>query len=184
LTSGRQKPAGPSDDRKVSDPSAVANFRAVYEHSLQEVYGYLLYRCGDVPTAEDLTSETFLAAARALAEGRPEPMSVAWLMGVARHKLVDHWRRRGREERTLHAVEADADRDPWPEHLDQIAALQALRSLSAHHRIALTLRYLDDLPVKEVARLLHRTDQGTEALLARARAALRAVYEKGGEDAH
>ncbi len=105
-------------------------------------------------------------------------------MGVARHKLVDHWRRQGREERTLQAVDANPHSDPWPEHVDQIAAMQALRTLGADHRMALTLRYLDDLPVKEVARLLHRSDQGTEALLARARAALRAVYEKGGEDAH
>ena len=168
----------------MSDPAAVTSFLGLYDRALEEVYGYLLYRCGDVPSAEDLTSETFLAAARALAEGRSEPLNVAWLMGVARHKLVDHWRRRGREERLLQVVEGDSDRDPWPEHLDHMVALQALRSLGAHHRIALTLRYLDDLPVKEVARILHRTDQGTEALLARARAALRDVYEKGGEDVH
>jgi RNA polymerase sigma-70 factor (ECF subfamily) len=147
------------------------------------VYGYLLHRCGDVHIAEDLTSETFLAAARALQTGSRDPLSVAWLIGVARHKLVDHWRRRARQERALDALPSLDDDDPWPEHLDQIHATEALRSLTAHHRAALTLRYVDDLPVREVAALLGRTDQATEALLARARTALRRAYEKGMDDA-
>lgn len=42
---------------------------------------------------------------------------------------------------------------------------------------ALTLRYLDGLPVPEVARYLDRTVHATEALLVRARAAFRRIYE-------
>ena len=45
------------------------------------------------------------------------------------------------------------------------------------HRAALTLRYLDDLPVPQVAALLDRTLHATEALLVRARAAFRRAYE-------
>jgi hypothetical protein len=42
-------------------------------------------------------------------------VSTAWLVGVARHKLVDHWRRLGREQRSLAAAEASATDvdDPW-----------------------------------------------------------------------
>jgi DNA-directed RNA polymerase specialized sigma24 family protein len=50
--------------------------------------------------------------------------------------------------------------------------------LGAHHRAALTLRYLDGLPVPEVARHLDRTVHATEALLVRARAAFRRIYEE------
>ena len=52
-----------------------------------------------------------------------------------------------------------------------------LDRLGAHHRAALTLRYLDGLPVPEVARHLDRTLHATEALLVRARAAFRRIYE-------
>ena len=46
----------------------------VYERSLPQVYGYLLDRCGERAIAEDLTSETFLAALRAGQEpGSPAP---------------------------------------------------------------------------------------------------------------
>ena len=52
-----------------------------------------------------------------------------------------------------------------------------LDRLGAHHRAALTLRYLDGLPVREVAQHLDRTLHATEALLVRARAAFRRIYE-------
>ena len=58
-----------------------------------------------------------------------------------------------------------------------------LGRLGEHHRAALTLRYVDGLPVAEVADLLGRTVHATEALLVRARAAFRRTYEKGASDA-
>ena len=84
-----------------------ADLLAVYDRALPAVYGYLLSRCGQVVLAEDLTAETFLAAADATLRELAPPISVASIVGVARHKLVDHWRRQGREERGLRAV-ADA----------------------------------------------------------------------------
>ena len=52
------------------------------------------------------------------------------------------------------------------------------RALGAHHRAALTLRYVDDLSVPAVAELLGRTVHATEALLVRARSAFRVAYEE------
>lgn len=51
-----------------------------------------------------------------------------------------------------------------------------LDQLGAHHRAALTLRYLDGLTIPEVADHLGRTVHATEALLVRAHAAFRAAY--------
>ena len=155
----------------------------LYERALPQVYGYLLARCGSRPVAEDLTAETFLAAVRAHLDGRG-PLSAAWLIGTARHKLVDHWRRLAREERSLRMVEGEgAVEDPWDVRLDAIRAQQVLDGLAAQHRAVLTLRYLDDLPVPQVAALLDRTVHATEALLVRARAAFRRAYvTTGGSD--
>jgi RNA polymerase sigma-70 factor (ECF subfamily) len=153
---------------------------AIYPVALPQVYGYLLPRCGSVVVAEDLTAETFVAAIAAIRKERPPEVTVAWLVGVARHKLVDHWRRIAREQRHLAEAEVDADTvdDPWGAWLDVEAAHAALSHLSGHHRIALTLRYLDGLPVGEVAAHLDRSVHATETLLVRARAALRRVYRE------
>jgi RNA polymerase sigma-70 factor (ECF subfamily) len=159
---------------------------ALYDRALPQVYGYLLPRCGSAVLAEDLTAETFMAAVAAARQGRPPELTVAWLVGVARHKLVDHWRRADLERRTLGAMVTSVEPvdDPWEAQLDVAAAHAALSHLPAHQRAALTLRYLDGLRVADVARELGRSLHATETLLVRARAALRRVYEEGeGRDA-
>jgi RNA polymerase sigma-70 factor (ECF subfamily) len=148
----------------------------LYDTALPQVYGYLLARCGRRALAEELTSETFLAAVAACRTGRP-PLSTGWLIGVARHKLVDHWRAAEREERGLRTLDGgDADDDPWDARLDALLAREVLDGLAAPHRAALVLRYVDGLPVPEVAATLDRTVRATEALLVRARAAFRRGY--------
>ncbi|MGC7093125.1 RNA polymerase sigma factor [Amycolatopsis lurida] len=153
----------------------------LYDAALPEVYGYLLARCGDRVVAEELTSETFLGAVRTCRKAGAGPVSVPWLIGVARHKLADHWRRRAREERGLRLVHDEQPEtvDPWDAELDVLRAREVLGSLGAHHQAALSLRYLDGLPVPEVAEHLGRTVHATEALLVRARAAFRRAYEEG-----
>ena len=150
--------------------------------ALPQVYGYLLPRCASVSLAEDLTADTFVAAVAAVRRGRATDVTVAWLIGVARHKLVDHWRRTAREQRGLDEVARDSPEaeDPWPALLDVASAHAALHRLSPPQRLALTLRYLDGLPVSEVAAHLQRSLHATETLLVRSRAALRRIYDEGG----
>ena len=157
---------------------------ALYDRALPVVYGYLFDRCRDRATAEDLTSETFLACVAAMKRPSGQVVSIPWIVGVARHKLVDHWRRLAREERLLTAVEGgtEDDDDPWDATLDAIRASGVLATLGAHHQAALTLRYVDGLPVPEVADVLDRTVHATEALLVRARRAFRQAYESGAGD--
>ena len=163
------------------EPDPAVGLLKLYDDALPHVYGYLLARCGDAGLAEDLTAESFLAAVRAVRQpGAAEP-SIPWLIGVARHKLADHWRWVEREQRGLRLLDAESAPvdDPWETVVDRIRAREVLDRLGAHHRAALTLRYLDGMSVPEVARLLDRTLHATEALLVRARAAFRRIYEAG-----
>jgi RNA polymerase sigma-70 factor, ECF subfamily len=151
---------------------------ALYDIALPDVYGYLLRRCGSSATAEDLTSETFIAAVDAVRRNRVPSLTTAWLITVARNKLVDHWRRMERDLRQLDVIKGSVD-DPidlWDQPLDAMLAHDVLTTLAPQHRGALTLRYIDDLPVADVARLLGRTLGATEVLLVRARRAFRATY--------
>ncbi len=152
----------------------------LYDRALPDVYGYLAARCGSASVAEDLTSETFLAAVDAVQRHTVPELTVAWLIGVARHKLVDHWRRLERDDRLVDDLHPAPDPvDDWDVRLDALAAHDTLATLGGHHRSALALRYLDGLPVREVAACLGRTEGATEVLLVRARAAFRASYENG-----
>lgn len=163
----------------LSAPNLGATLLSLYDEALPAVYGYLRRRVPNETIAQDLTSETFLAAVTSITSGVTSHVSVAWLMGIARHKLLDHFRRVAREERNLRAVATDAidHDDPWEVTLRDDVTRETLAELGLHHRCALTLRHLDGLSVPEVARVLGRTVHATEALLVRARIAFRATYE-------
>ncbi len=101
-------------------------------------------------------------------------INTAWLIGTARHKLIDHWRRTERRKEELADLWDDiAVPDPNDAVIDVTAANAVLAALAPQHRAVLTLRYLDDLPVGDVATTMGRTVHATEALLTRAKAAFR-----------
>jgi RNA polymerase sigma-70 factor (ECF subfamily) len=153
---------------------------AMYDRALPQVFGYLRTRVGTEAIAEDLTAETFLAAVQAIDRRTVPDLTVAWLIGVARHKLVDHWRREAREARHLRSLpDQSVVEDDVDERFERARAHEVLEELGALHRDALTLRYLDGLPVPEVATHLDRTVHATEALLVRARNAFRVAYARG-----
>ena len=152
---------------------------AMYDDVLPNIYGYLRRRVANDQIAEDLTSETFLAAVASVNAAMTQEVNVGWLIGIARHKLLDHYRRNDREERNLRVVAAlsEGTVDPWTVTLRHDLTQAAIDDLGLHHRAALTLRHLDGLSVPEVAATLGRTVHATEALLTRARIAFRVNYE-------
>src|SRR5258708_11807423 len=151
-------------------PDPAFGLLRLYDDALPHVYGYLLARCGDAGLAEDLTAESFLAAVQTVRKpGAPDP-SIPWLIGVARHKLADHWRRVEREQRGLRLLDGEPARvdDPWETVVDRIRARDVLGRLGAHHPAALTPRYLDRPPGPEGARHPARTLPATQAPAGRA----------------
>jgi RNA polymerase sigma-70 factor (ECF subfamily) len=162
-------------------PDAPGALLALYDQALPAVYGYFVRRCPDRSTAEDLTSETFLAAMDSARRDDAPSITVPWLMGVAKHKLADHFRRRHRHPIPVaDPPEPDDPADTWDAELDRMVAEATLARLSEPHRAVLTLRYMDDCSVGECAQLIGRTVHATEALLVRARRAFRNHYEEGG----
>jgi RNA polymerase sigma-70 factor (ECF subfamily) len=151
---------------------------------IPQVYSWVFKRCGDAALAEDVTSETLLAAATRYREGEGQAVTMSWLIAVARNKLVDHWRRAEREQHWLHLIWGGADHGgvPWSGDEPPTRTVDALGELSPTHQAVLSLRYFDDLPVAEVARTLGRSVHATESLLNRAKAAFRLAYSRCSDD--
>ncbi len=149
---------------------------AILDRSLPVVYDYLLRRVGDRQQAEDLASETMLAALTAVRDRGPEIVSVGWLIGIARHKMIDHWRGREREQRRLRVISGGLQEGQVDEPFEESDAMQVLAQLNPWQRAALTLRYVDGLSVPEVAASIGRSVGATEVLLVRAKRAFRRRY--------
>jgi RNA polymerase sigma-70 factor, ECF subfamily len=160
-------------------PAESEELMRLFDRALPQVYDYVLHRIGDRQVAEDLTSETMLGAYTTALKQGVAVFSVAWLIGIARHKLVDHWRRQEREGRRFLALTARPD-EALDGPLEAGRASDVLAMLNPSQRAALTLRYVDGLPVAEVAGLLGRSVGATEMLLVRAKQAFRDRYAQSG----
>ncbi len=154
----------------ISDPAAFARF---YDDALPRIYGYFLHRCGGTAsTAEELTQETFVAAVTELRKGRHVDAPLPWLYGIARHKLLDHYRREGRRRESPGPVDDVAVEDSD----ERSRVLVALGAVPETQRAALVLRHMEGLSVPELAAVLGRSVEAAESLLARGRSQFKRAY--------
>jgi RNA polymerase sigma-70 factor (ECF subfamily) len=78
---------------KQSNQGKVKVSQWVDKH-LPVLYGYALQRIRDPETAEELVQETFLAALKSLEKFKERSSERTWLIGILRHKILDHYRQR------------------------------------------------------------------------------------------
>jgi len=153
----------------------------LYDQHVDAVYSYARNRVG-AEDAKDVTSDVFMAAARMFSEGRGNEVTIAWLMGVARNRVIDRWRSAQRRADKSHLLDPIGPTlpDDWlddPRSEDVVATLDAL---TPRHRELLTMHYVDGWPVRQMARRLGETESATESALKRARVSFRKHY--GGAD--
>jgi RNA polymerase sigma-70 factor (ECF subfamily) len=160
-----------------TDPTTA--FATFYDGAVREVYRYLFRSTlGDRTLAEDLTQETFAAVVAAARAGHPHALELPWVIGIARHKVVDHHRRLERERRVLEtAWRGDTPGDSFDELIGSSSDMLALlRQLQPTQRVALMLRYCDDLTVDQIARSMGSSVHAAESLLGRARRSLARLH--------
>lgn len=147
-------------------------FSILYRRHLQRVYSYLLSRVGNVQDAQDLTAKTFVSALQSIAQYQPQGRFVAWLLGIAKHKLNDHFRVH-LPLVDLDVIEADIPagmptvEDAVIQRLDMQEVTLIFNKLNPERAEALRLRYFADLKIREVADVMHKSDSAVKMLIAR-----------------
>jgi RNA polymerase sigma-70 factor (sigma-E family) len=154
----------------ISDQRAgtVADLARVHGLDLLR-FGYLL--CGDRQRAEDLLQDVLLAMHRRFPEAMPLDNPVGYARRALANANVSRARRLATTEWVTDALPertVDAD-DP----ADRDAIWQAMRRLPLRQRTVLVLRFYDDLPDDEIARVLGCRRGTVRSLASRALAALR-----------
>jgi RNA polymerase sigma-70 factor (ECF subfamily) len=172
-------------------------FATLYNEHQREVYRYLRFRTQDHALAEDLTSETFIRALRNISTFAERPGSGgfgAWLIVIARNIHTDHCRSpRARLEVSTPALTGADGHQAWLESLvgtaesaeeDALRKLEAsetasavrdaMKSLLPSQQECLQLRFLEELPLLEVAARLDRKAGAVKTLTHRAMASMRA----------
>jgi RNA polymerase sigma factor (sigma-70 family) len=171
----------------AGDPEA---FVAFYRRHLATVLAYLLRRTGDEELTADLTAEVFAAALVAARRYRPgERPALAWLYGIAAHKLADS-RRRGRVEASARrrlALEPLALEDADIECVVQLAdvgagdAERALQALPPNQREAILAHVVDERPYTEIAGEMQCSELLVRQRVSRGLRTLRGHLQGGSE---
>lgn len=145
-----------------------------------ELYGYLLAAVRNPHDAEDLLQDVSLAASTSWAQYQPGSSFTAWAREIARRRVLDFARRRGRRAALLEPevlesldqasvrLEAEQSIDP---HRDALRA--CLTKVDGDARKVLELRYGEKQDVSKIARLVGRTVQAAYAILKRTKELLR-----------
>jgi RNA polymerase sigma-70 factor (ECF subfamily) len=160
------------------------------------LYRYALLRVRDQSVAEDLVQETFLSALQSTGEFKNESSRRTWLVGILKHKIVDHFRRNTVEIRAadiaLWEEEDDVEffdrkghwKRPLRDWKDSPADLvengefwkvfqACLSRLPEAHRRAFTLREIDGTTSDEICEILSVSPENLWVMLHRARSRLR-----------
>lgn len=127
----------------------------LWDELTPKLYGYLVNTVRDRTLAEDLLQNTWLRAIQASQgfQQRGVPVS-AWLFAIARNECRQHWRKAGREvafDPALHDRAAD-DREKPESH---VMVEKILSMLSEDDRELIRLRYIADLTVNDIAKVLN-----------------------------
>jgi RNA polymerase sigma factor (sigma-70 family) len=132
-------------------------FERLYAAHAQQLFGFLAYRTGSRPLAEDLVADTFERAMRARRRfDRRRGSETTWLYTIALNLLRDHQRRKASESRALerHGPTPEAGASSFTEAIEQGSDLdRALAQLSDDEREAVALRFGADMRMPEIARL-------------------------------
>lgn len=180
-------------NRPTPDPSTWVD-----EHG-DVLYRFALLRVKDPHVAEDLVQETLISALQGLARFKGASSIRTWLVGILKHKIIDHFRKSSKEisssdltpltneseEEAIDRLGGEADPHgavkPWRETPDNLldnkefmrAFRQCLAGLPDAFRSAFSLRELDGLKTDEICKILDITPTNLWVILHRARNRLR-----------
>lgn len=150
------------------------------EPLIRRVYAYVAYRIGDGADAEDVTSATFERAVRYRDQFDPrrgEP--AAWLIGIARRCISDHFA--ARPVPVGDVPEMPAPGDLAADLAARIDLRSAVGGLAERDRELVALRYGADLTARQIGELLEMKTNAVEVALRRALLRLQVSLE-GGEE--
>lgn len=180
-------PSGEADElvRRATGGDEDA-FAQLYRATLPIVWGNLYGRCGDRALAEDLASDAYMRAMRAV--GRFEGGSrefLAWVLTIARNRFYDHVKSgRVRWEVVVDEMPVRPGlHDPENEVLEGVEGdvlRKALEQLTVEQQEVVHLRFFQGLPIADVAEITGRKEGAIKALQHRALRSLARVLE--GED--
>ena len=156
------------------DSQAISH---IYNEYFPEIFRYVRYRMSDSALAEDITSEVFFCWLKALQQGRGPGVNLrGWLIGTARHMIIDHIRRKHRHPSLAISDELESEGEAPSEQAERNdfsqTIQQALVHLTEDQQQVIALRFGQGYSLEETAAVMKKKVNAVKALQLRALKAL------------
>ena len=185
-TAGAVSSAERDEDAALARRAAAGEaeaFGVLYDRYVNAVYRYVFYRVRNEAEAEDVTSDVFMRALRAIPKYEPRQAFLAWLYRIARNAVIDRGRRQKArtqvsfEDALAHPM-GDQTVDPNASLLagsDAAVVRAAMHQLTPLQQEVLVLRYVEGYDTKTISKLVGKRDGTIRGIEFRALKELRAL---------
>lgn len=157
-------------------------FEKAYDTWSEPIFRHCFFRLRNREAAKELTQDTFMRTWDYLRKGQSIDNIKAFLYKVANNLIINESQRK-RPAASLEKLFDDTGFEPEAkegtfEILERKEILEKLEELEPNYRDAIFMRYVDELPVKEIARMLGETESNISVKIHRGLKKLKEIYNK------
>lgn len=145
-------------------------FVQLYELYLPSIYRYIFSKVGNQKDAEDLTSQVFLSAFENLNRYKHRGYFIAWLFGITKHKVNDHFRKSKIELPLSKILYLTSQEEPIADLIryeEKEKLLLLLSKLSTTQQELIRLRFVAKLTFHQIAEILNKREDAVKKQLYR-----------------
>lgn len=161
-------------------------FARIYDQYVEKIYRFIFIKVSSYEVAQDLTSETFLKAWRVYKENNTEIKSISgFLYKIARNLVIDYYRQKKQHQsvslETIEHLDIKSSHNPlasfiFDQELKRI--YQAIKKIKPEYQEVIIWYYLDELSVKEIAKILDKSENAIRLLIHRGLKELRQILKE------
>ncbi len=158
----------------------LSSFEKVYDKYFQKIYQFVFFKINDTQKTEDICSEVFLRFVKFVKENDIDNVS-AVLYRIARNLIIDDSKKNKEDfvgDEILETVKDDTEIDIDDKFINDEKLFEALNSLSDDYRDVVVMKYINDMSVKDIAEVFHKSESAVKVSISRAIHKMKEYLEK------
>ena len=159
-------------------------FGELYDNHHEKIFRFVYFKVSHKEEAEDITHKVFLSAWKNIKNYQDQSVPFSsWLYRIAKNKVIDHYRVK-KTHTPLDSIQDSLHSDynlelATEEALDLENVRSAIKELNQDQQDVLIMRFIEDLPIKEVAIALGKTESSVKLIQLRAIKKLKSILQNG-----
>lgn len=160
---------------KIITKRDADSYGILYDRYVERIYRFIYFKVQNREDAEDVTSEVFLKAWQYIIQKSPSEIeSVSGLLfSIARNAVIDLYRQRAKKplvsiEVVSEVIAEQKDVESIEYKEDVAHMVELIKKLKQDYQEVLLLKYVEDLKISEIAKVLGKSSVNVRVILHRA----------------